>query len=441
MRLRKSKYTFLLNAGGKYLVYNSAKNNFWKVNDNVFEFIKYLDSIEIQNASERELASFLHRLSIINTDEEDRNIADNFKLRFLANSFSKDHLDLTIAPTLKCNLCCPYCFEENKPLFVMDKAICDKIVKFVKKHNFAKKIRITWFGGEPLLCVGKIDYILKELSKTNFPDLEYQEIITNGTLLRGYNLRLFKDYKFNAIQVTFDGSELNHDKKRKTANGSGTYNIILSNLDEFVSLFPSIDIKIRINIDKSNGDDFLYLNDFLTNRYKGKKNLFIYPGVLKSCSTSIKNAPFLCNSEVSALYMRYMSHGYLISYPRYNYFGCGANQLSSYVIGPRGELYKCWQDLGKDDRIVGSIFDDEYSNDNLLNGYLLHGSHMNDSSCMECPIMPICDSNCANDRLDNLFNNANHELCSIYREHDYQLLKDKLVEIYNLIEQNRSHIK
>ena len=161
MKLRKSKYTFLLDAGGKYLVYNSAKNNFWKVNDNVFEFIKYLDSIEIQNASERELASFLHRLSIINTDEEDRNIADNFKLRFLANSFSKDHLDLTIAPTLKCNLCCPYCFEENKPLFVMDKAICDKIVKFIKKHNFAKKIRITWFGGEPLLCVGKIDYILE----------------------------------------------------------------------------------------------------------------------------------------------------------------------------------------------------------------------------------------------------------------------------------------
>lgn len=160
MRLRKSKYTFLLNAGGKYLVYNSAKNNFWKVNDNVFAFIKHLDSKEIQNDSERELASFLHRLSIINTDDEDRCIADNFKLRFLANSFSKDHLDLTIAPTLKCNLCCPYCFEENKPLFVMDSDICDQIVKFVNKHNFAKKIRITWFGGEPLLCVREMDSLV-----------------------------------------------------------------------------------------------------------------------------------------------------------------------------------------------------------------------------------------------------------------------------------------
>lgn len=437
--LRKSRYTFLLDAGDRLLVYNSAKNNFWKVNSNVFEFIKEFNgALESLNDEENEIASLLHKLSIITTEEEDLNIAESFRLKFLTSSFSKENLDLTIAPTLSCNLRCPYCFEANKPTAIMDQKTADQTISFIKKHEFARNVRITWFGGEPLICGKQIEHILNGLLKLDNPKLSHQEIVTNGALLKGDNLKLFETFDFKAIQITFDGTKPNHDKKRVTSNNTGTFDVILCNLDNFISRFPSVSVKIRVNIDKTNGDDFPELYRFLTNRYKEKNNLFIYPGILKACETTSKNAPFLCNAELSALYNKYMKHGLLVSYPQFGYLGCGANRISCYVIGPKGELYKCWQDVGMENKVIGNIFDDDFSDYSLLNQYMLHGSRMNEQTCLECPMMPICDSNCANDRLDNFYNHGNRELCSVYKENDYQGLKEKLISFYKLLEQKQS---
>lgn len=82
----------MLDAGDRLLVYNSAKNNFWKVNSNVFEFIKEFNgALESLNDEENEIASLLHKLSIITTEEEDLNIAESFRLKFLTSSFSKEN--------------------------------------------------------------------------------------------------------------------------------------------------------------------------------------------------------------------------------------------------------------------------------------------------------------------------------------------------------------
>ena len=39
---------------------------------------------------------------------------------------------------------------------------------------------------------------------------------------------------------------------------------------------------------------------------------------------------------------------------------CSANSSSSFVIGPNGELYKCWEDVGKRSMIIGSVLDDAF---------------------------------------------------------------------------------
>lgn len=41
--------------------------------------------------------------------------------------------------------------------------------------------------------------------------------------------------------------------------------------------------------------------------------------------------------------------------PRNNF--CGADCLNSFVVGPTGALYKCWNDIGHPNRVVGSLTD------------------------------------------------------------------------------------
>lgn len=57
----------------------------------------------------------------------------------------------------------------------------------------------------------------------------------------------------------------------------------------------------------------------------------------------------------------------------------------------------------------------------------------------KCPILPICDSNCANDRLMNLYHGADKELCCAYKENDYSLLKERLLGVYQQIQEQAKH--
>ena len=38
-----------------------------------------------------------------------------------------------------------------------------------------------------------------------------------------------------------------------------------------------------------------------------------------------------------------------------NYGVCGAISLNSFVIGPDGALYKCWNDIGYSERSIGNL--------------------------------------------------------------------------------------
>lgn len=36
---------------------------------------------------------------------------------------------------------------------------------------------------------------------------------------------------------------------------------------------------------------------------------------------------------------------------------CTATSLYGYVIGPKGEIYKCWEDVGIKEKEIGSVLD------------------------------------------------------------------------------------
>lgn len=431
--LRKSRYCFLVKDKDNFFAYSSSKNGFHVISQYVYDLISEINVpiSEVEKQYDAEEIKTLRKLGLLTTTEEDDSVVEKLRFRYLLSSYSTQVLTLTILPTLSCNLKCPYCFEENKPMKQMDEETCNQLVNFIKKHTDVKTLNITRFGGEPLVGVKVIENLLNKIDALKDTKLGNHSIITNGTLLNEKTWNIFKEHPLNDIQITLDGKKETHDTKRIRHDGTATYDTILTNLDSFVKEFPNTQVSIRVNIDKNNSQDFMVVYDQIKQRYPDKKNIIVYPGILRSCGR-LNAATFLTNKDLLGIYEEFYQKGYPVYVPFTNCSCCSATGLYSYVIGPDGEIYKCWEDVGIHDKVVGFIDGKPAVASDLLTRYMIRGSHILDPECENCPLLPVCSNDCAHDRLlayDNKFNTE--ELCSLYKTNDYEGLNNVLLNYFH----------
>ncbi len=69
----------------------------------------------------------------------------------------------TILTTTGCNARCFYCYEKGTKPVTMTAETADKVVRYIVKHRGDEKVKISWFGGEPLVNAKVIDQICTEL--------------------------------------------------------------------------------------------------------------------------------------------------------------------------------------------------------------------------------------------------------------------------------------
>lgn len=161
--------------------------------------------------------------------EDDEGLAQ-YKYMYYGQMFNFSEVNLVIATSMSCNLCCPYCFEgNNKRPLTIDSGTIESILKYLRKHK-EKPISITWFGGEPMLAHTAIAQISNSLNAESIPFSS--TIITNGTIFPDSFPSKIDSYNIKSIQITFDGLLSSHDAKRFFKNGDGTFNVILRNIDD-----------------------------------------------------------------------------------------------------------------------------------------------------------------------------------------------------------------
>lgn len=133
-----------------------------------------------------------------------------------------------IAITEQCNLRCSYCcysgeYEGNhshnsRTLCVGDiQAIYDFIAKTAK----TKPIRISFYGGEPLVNYPLVQYAI-QLGQQRWEDDVTFSVSTNGTLLTEERI----DWLVNngvELAISIDGTQPFHDAHRVDAKGNGSY--------------------------------------------------------------------------------------------------------------------------------------------------------------------------------------------------------------------------
>lgn len=323
----------------------------------------------------------------------------------------RDTLSLIIAPTLQCNYKCIYCFEEGVSSQMMGADEIHKtiefIIKYLNKYPNVHKLYIHWFGGEPLLAYERaivpLSRLLVDFSQER--NIEYRsKITTNGYLLNEHIfIPLIEKCHVTNFQITFDGRSENYYRMKcppLDAYKTTIDNIIL--LSQYIEkmIRDDLNVDIRINVDKTNIDDIEPFVHELKQNQGYKNNFRFYLGRIRGTCDSFTIEEF-------EHYQNDFSH-FLKKEP-YSFnpkkIWCNQFTLNSFCIGPFGELYKCENDFGRDERIIGDLSTGLYYNEYLEN-------YMNQSiaeRCKKCKILPLCLGGCPNYR----FHSKGNYLCSM----------------------------
>lgn len=192
----------------------------------------------LEELTEKEIAPDVISDAMINATLDPSTVRiSSSKLQREIARYDMSSIGFTIAPTMDCNMCCPYCYEQKCDSY-MSEETQNAVVDFIKVHldafPNAKVLNIAWYGGEPLMYKEAIYNISEKL--INICDTHkvsyHAEIITNGVLLDIETAKkLSKDCRVSRAQVTVDGLGDYHNKKRILKNGEDSYSIIIKNLE------------------------------------------------------------------------------------------------------------------------------------------------------------------------------------------------------------------
>ena len=104
---------------------------------------------EWQNRFENEY--FNEHLFFVPEEANEKEYADLVRWVLETRQKKSKHITgYTIFPTTDCNARCFYCFELGRDRVPMSKETAEKAADYIKAHCGGEKIKLNWFGGEPL---------------------------------------------------------------------------------------------------------------------------------------------------------------------------------------------------------------------------------------------------------------------------------------------------
>lgn len=360
-----------------------------------------------------------------------------------------------IIPTYNCNLRCTYCYErtykiekdnEERTIKIINeqyKRINEIVEKYKEKNNKLdnKLIRVTIMGGEPLLKANKsiIKYIIDTAKEKGYS----VDAVTNGVDLNEF-VDLLDDDCVDHIQVTLDGSRNVHDKRRIFANGKGSFDIIINNIE--LALKRNIKIFLRVNVDNENIDDLPELARILINKFNNNENLKPYIYLLQDggCSGDanvVKEEVGIerifemekSNPEISIFRKKFHPEVFINAIFENKKFQpnlrhCGAS-MNQYIFDCKGNLYKCWHGIGNDAYRTGVYLPNDKIDEGKMNKWK-NRSTLNLKKCYLCKYRYICGTGCpaATHKGEDEFD-IEKESCVDYERLIDTIIKEKMKQV------------
>jgi uncharacterized protein len=253
----------------------------------------------------------------------------------------------------------------------MGKEVGRKAIDFLLENSEDRRhCEVDFFGGEPLLNFDVVkDMTVYGLSQAEKLGKELHfTITTNAVLLDDEVADFLREYRIDAV-LSLDGRKQVNDNMRVFADGSGTHDVILPNLQRFISRCPDIYYSVRGTYTSNNldfADDVLYLVN------QGFYKVSVEPVVCEDTEQYSLREEHLhvLKSEYERLARAYVD--YYQTEKRFSFFhfnidleggpcvvrrlsGCGAG-TEYMAVTPTGEIYPCHQFVGQDAYRIGDVY-------------------------------------------------------------------------------------
>lgn len=405
-----------------YLLFNTMSLAFIRINEQDIDMWKKLRETPDSYTNFQNYDFLIKARILVDNQEDDLNV---YLADVLKNRYNSSDMALTILPTRGCNFGCIYCYEQDRPNVLMNEQTEKAIVKFVCSNSNLKRLSVVWYGGEPLLNFDSMVRLTKMFKQLN---IEFSaKIVSNGYLLTKEKADLMKDLAIRNIQITFDGSEEIHNQRRFLLGGQPTYRKIMDNLKYLLSINKEITIDIRTNIDRRNKDDYnKFYQDFKSEI--NDKRVTMYPGFVSDLLSSECVSPEFNISEggYKAQFILDIFDKYGIEIksflPKYRRHSCVASKYFAFVIGPEGELYKCWRMVGNQKEAIGNVNDGSFDMVKFSK-YLIGADYTLDSKCLQCEFITLCGGGCPLVRMRNKYEKISLNHCCPEKTHMEQLME------------------
>ncbi len=325
-----------------------------------------------------------------------------------ARARATDELLLTIAPTVACNLRCPYCFETEHPNRYLDRDEVDAIVRMVRRRlrDGARSLSITWFGGEPLLHldgIRRLTGLLRPLA--TFAGATYRSnIITNGTRLTGDTAAELARLGVEFAQISLDGDQPRHDATRIDIRGRGTFDRILAAIEAATA---HLAVVVRIQVDRRSAPTVPGLLDRIAER--GIPRLVIDFVALDPPSMfqpgPSDDSLFLTVAEFAEAEIRWRRQAAALGLdtgggglqPVNEPAPCAAVHSGHLGVEPGGHVTRCWADVADPGGRVGRLDENGLQIDGRDDAWRRHLPF--DHGCETCAVLPLCVGGCPKARL------------------------------------------
>lgn len=413
-----SRYLHLIPCGGRAIAFNALTGGMVSMQTDVANSLSSDSSLDLEAISTR-YPELLFIGAIIDKSIDER---DFVSVRLNRARYSQRWLEITLVPSLACNMRCIYCNQpEEARTRIMSSEIAENVLKYIEKQiDSYEGLSITWYGGEPLLFLDRVlsmqDSIVSMCSRQGVS--LFASIITNGLLLNVSNAKRIARSGIRQAQVTLDGPPEAHDHRRPTRTGKGTFKRILKNV---LAVREFIHVRLRVNLDNSNAACFNALLNILRDNDL-IENVYVAPVVGENTPCAATKTPFMSGSDfgsVIALEANKLSHDIETVRLTPSPLPCTAPCEASYVFGPIGHVYRCWHELGHSNLAFDHVMEGKASPNRYL--FWLNYDPLSHPECADCNVLPLCLGGCPDLRIKGI---EPPMCCSPIRSHLHEFVRN-----------------
>jgi uncharacterized protein len=274
---------------------------------------------------------------------------------------------LVLLPTEGCNLRCVYCYQGHHPV-TMSPEIQTAVKRLIERLVNEQRVpwlHLEWYGGEPLAAWGVVDEVssygqgLAEARGIGFS----MSMTTNATLLTAERFARLTELSCADYQVTIDGPPEDHDLRRVSAGGRGSFASVWSALKRMQESPADFRVVVRLGFDRSNMEATIDWVPRLAEAFAGDERFQFYGRPISypndnglGCSADEANR--FATELASALAAAGLATVNLARETRPGGLGCHAGLANSVMIGAAGTLHKCSVSLEARTNNVGRIRED-----------------------------------------------------------------------------------